>query len=270
MDRLVIRDGHRPAAHRLRGDRLRPVRRHCASSIWCGRIRIWSFPRTMPARTAASPLRSWPPGCFSFNNPYGACPTCTGLGFQLKVDPELIIPDRELSILEGAITASGWNSIRSDGISRMYFDALAKKYKFKLNDPIKNLSDAAVEAILYGTKGEKLTMTYENARGKGSLSSSPLKVLSTIWSAVIRRPSPTACSRELEDCMSNRPCPACGGKRLRPEVPGRHGGRPVHPRLLPAAYHSGAGVHAEPDPHRAAAAALPIRSSRRFVPGWAF
>ena len=84
-------------------------------------------------------MRSWPPACFSFNNPYGACPTCTGLGFQLKVDPELIIPNRELSILEGAITASGWNSIRSDGISRMYFDALAKKYNFKLNDPIKNL-----------------------------------------------------------------------------------------------------------------------------------
>ena len=80
-------------------------------------------------------MRSWPPACFSFNNPYGACPTCTGLGFQLKVDPDLIIPNQELSILEGAITASGWNSIRSDGISRMYFDALAKKYSFKLNDP---------------------------------------------------------------------------------------------------------------------------------------
>ena len=75
------------------------------------------------------------PRMFSFNNPFGACPTCTGLGSQLKVDPDLIIPNKNLSILEGAITASGWNNIKSDGISRMYFDALAKKYRFKLDTP---------------------------------------------------------------------------------------------------------------------------------------
>ena len=104
------------------------------------------------------------PRSFSFNNPYGACPTCTGLGFQLKVDPDLIIPNRELSILEGAITASGWNNIKSDGISRMYFDALAKKYKFKLSEPVKNLSDAVMDVILYGTKGEKLTIDRKSTR----------------------------------------------------------------------------------------------------------
>ena len=157
------------------------------------------------------------PRSFSFNNPYGACPTCTGLGFQLKVDPELIIPNQELSILEGAITASGWNSIRSDGISRMYFDALAKKYKFKLNDPIKNLSDAAVEAILYGTKGEKLTMTYENARGK-SVIKQPFEGIVSNLERRYQETQSDGVRRELEDCMSNRPCPACGGKRLRPEV----------------------------------------------------
>ena len=157
------------------------------------------------------------PRSFSFNNPYGACPTCTGLGFQLKVDPELIIPNRELSILEGAITASGWNSIRSDGISRMYFDALAKKYKFKLNDPIKNLSDAAVDAILYGTKGEKLTMTYENARGK-SVIKQPFEGIVGNLERRYQETQSDGVRRELEDCMSNRPCPACGGKRLRPEV----------------------------------------------------
>ena len=72
---------------------------------------------------------------FSFNNPFCACPTCTGLGIQLKVDPALIVPDGKLSILEGAIQASGWGNIRSDGISRMYFDALAKKYHFSLSSP---------------------------------------------------------------------------------------------------------------------------------------
>ena len=157
------------------------------------------------------------PRSFSFNNPYGACPTCTGLGFQLKVDPELIIPNRELSILEGAITASGWNSIKSDGISRMYFDALAKRYKFKLNDPIKNLSDAAVDAILYGTKGEKLTMTYENARGK-SVIKQPFEGIVSNLERRYQETQSDGVRRELEDCMSNRPCPACGGKRLRPEV----------------------------------------------------
>ncbi len=80
------------------------------------------------------------PRMFSFNNPYGACPTCTGLGAQLKVDPDLIIPNRKLSILEGAITASGWNNIKGDSISRMYFEALAKKYGFKLTTPVEELS----------------------------------------------------------------------------------------------------------------------------------
>ena len=92
------------------------------------------------------------PRMFSFNNPYGACPTCMGLGSQLKVDPDLIIPNKSLSILDGAITASGWNHIKSDGISRMYFDALAKKYRFKLDTPVKDLSSEVMDVILYGTQ----------------------------------------------------------------------------------------------------------------------
>lgn len=90
---------------------------------------------------------------FSFNNPYGACPTCTGLGAQLKVDPDLIIPNRKLSILEGAITASGWNNIKGDSISRMYFEALSKKYGFKLTTPVEELPEEVMDVILYGTKG---------------------------------------------------------------------------------------------------------------------
>ena len=88
------------------------------------------------------------PRMFSFNNPYGACPTCTGLGSQLKVDPDLVIPNKNLSILEGAITASGWSNIKSDGISRMYFDALSKKYRFKLDTPVKDLSKEVMDVIL--------------------------------------------------------------------------------------------------------------------------
>ena len=109
------------------------------------------------------------PRMFSFNNPFGACPACTGLGSQMKIDPELIIPNKNLSIVEGAITASGWNNIKSDGISRMYFDALAKKYKFKLNTPVKDLPGEIMDVILHGTNGEKLTLYYDQPRGKGTL-----------------------------------------------------------------------------------------------------
>ena len=109
------------------------------------------------------------PRMFSFNNPFGACPACTGLGSQLKVDPELVIPNKTLSILDGAICASGWNNVRGDGISRMYFEALSKKYHFSLRDPVEKLSKEVMDVILYGTKGEKLELQYDQPRGKGVL-----------------------------------------------------------------------------------------------------
>ena len=168
------------------------------------------------------------PRSFSFNNPYGACPTCSGLGFQLKVDPSLIIPNRDLSILEGAITASGWNNIRGDGISRMYFDALAQKYKFRLDQPMKELSKAAMDAILYGTQGEKLTMTYENARGKSTIKQ-PFEGIVSNLERRYRETQSDSMRRELEDCMSNSPCPDCGGRRLRKEVLAvTVGGKSIH------------------------------------------
>ena len=112
------------------------------------------------------------PRMFSFNNPYGACPECTGLGGVLRVDPDIIIPNKSLSIMEGAISASGWGNIKNDGISRMYFDALAKKYKFKLTTPIKDLPEGVLDIILYGSKGEVLNMSYDQERGKGTLRAS--------------------------------------------------------------------------------------------------
>ena len=156
------------------------------------------------------------PRMFSFNNPYGACPACTGLGSQLKVDPELIIPNKDLSILEGAITASGWSNIKSDGIARRYFDALAKKYRFKLDTPVKDLSPEVMDVILYGTRGEELTLHYDQPRGKGTLH----QAFEGICNNLERRYKETqsdAMRRELEECMSERPCPACQGRRLRKE-----------------------------------------------------
>ena len=157
------------------------------------------------------------PRMFSFNNPFGACPTCTGLGSQLKVDVDLIIPNKDLSILEGAITASGWNNVKGDSISRMYFEALAKQYKFKLTTPVKDLPPEVMDLILYGTKGEKLKLTYERENGQGTLMQAFEGVVNNLERRY-RETQSDAMRRDLEDCMSQRPCPDCGGKRLRKEA----------------------------------------------------
>ncbi len=157
------------------------------------------------------------PRMFSFNSPFGACPTCTGLGMQLKADPALIIPDESLSILDGAIVASGWNSIRSDGISRMYFEALAKKYQFSLRTPVKDLPAQVKQVILYGTGGEKLELHYDQPRGRGVLH----QAFEGVANNLERRYQETqsdASRREIEEFMGECPCPACGGRRLRPEA----------------------------------------------------
>ena len=156
------------------------------------------------------------PRMFSFNNPFGACPTCTGLGSQMKVDPALVIPDGTKSILDGAIQASGWGNIRSDGISRMYFEALSKKYRFSLTAPWEELSAEVKDIILYGTKGEKLELHYDQPRGKGTL----YQAFEGVCNNVERRFRETqsdASKKELEELMSECPCPDCKGKRLRRE-----------------------------------------------------
>ncbi len=156
------------------------------------------------------------PRMFSFNNPFGACPACTGLGSQLKVDVGLVVPDPKKSILEGAIQASGWGNIRSDGISRMYFDALSKKYRFSLDEPWETLSAEAKDIILYGTRGEKLELHYDQPRGKGVL----YQPFEGVCNNVERRYQETqsdASKRELEELMAECPCPACKGRRLKKE-----------------------------------------------------
>ena len=156
------------------------------------------------------------PRMFSFNNPYGACPACTGLGSQLKVDPDLIVPDEDKAILEGAIQCSGWNNIRGDGISRMYFDALAKKYRFKLTTPWKELPKEVRDIVLYGTKGENLELHYDQPRGKGTLRQ-PFEGICNNVERRYRDTQSEASRRELEEVMSQCPCPVCKGRRLKME-----------------------------------------------------
>ena len=175
-----------------------------------------SFSQNYACEDCGISIEELTPRMFSFNNPFGACPTCTGLGSQLKADPALIIQDGGKSILDGAIQASGWNNIRGDGISRMYFDALSKKYRFSLTEPWNSLSDEAKNIILYGTKGETLELHYDQPRGKGVLK----QAFEGICNNVERRYKETqsdASRRELEELMSECPCPDCKGRRLRKE-----------------------------------------------------
>ena len=157
------------------------------------------------------------PRNFSFNNPSGACPECSGLGTLMKFDPELIVPNDNLSILEGAITAIGYNSISSQGsMSRVLFEALAKKYNFSLDVPFKDLPQKVKDIIFYGTKGEKIDIVYKSAGGTGSYSYSFEGIVNNLQ----RRYNETSETMrgDYEELMTNTLCPSCGGKRLKPEV----------------------------------------------------
>ncbi len=154
------------------------------------------------------------PRLFSFNNPHGACPTCTGLGVQLLVDPELIMPNPNLSVMEGGIVASGWNNIKGDSISKMYFEALSKRYHFKLTEPLKNLSKEAMDAILYGTKGEPLQLRYERQEGYGVIKREFEGIVTNLERRYRETQSP-AMRADIEECMAEVGCPECHGKRLK-------------------------------------------------------
>ena len=179
-----------------------------------GEDRQISFSQNYACEDCGISIEELAPRLFSFNNPYGACPTCTGLGVQLLVDPQLIMPNPNLSILDGGICASGWGNVKGDSISRMYFEALARRYHFKLTEPIKNLSKEAIDAILYGTKGEKLQLHYEKNEGFGVIQ----REFEGIVNNLERRYKETqsqSMRTDIEECMAEIPCPDCGGRRLK-------------------------------------------------------
>ena len=178
---------------------------------------ILSFSQNYACEDCGISLPELEPRMFSFNNPYGACPGCSGLGYQLKVDPDLIMPNRSLSIMEGGIIASGWGNAKNDTISRMYYEALGRKYRFTLDTPLEKLSDAAIDALLYGTKGEKLKLQYDRGNGRGTLEQAFEGIVNNL-SRRYRETQSDSMRRELEECMSYHPCPDCHGDRLSPIV----------------------------------------------------
>ncbi len=156
------------------------------------------------------------PRMFSFNNPFGACPKCTGLGIFMSMDPERIIPDPNLSIRDGAIQANGWGYKDGGTIAQMYYEGLAEHYGFSLDTPVKDLPKAALDAVLYGTGGEKIKMTYTREYGSGT----HLTAFEGIINNLQRRYDETTSDgmREvLEGYMSQVHCPDCHGRRLKPE-----------------------------------------------------
>ena len=212
VDRLVIREGQR----RRLTDSIETACAHSGGLVVIDlpdRKEELSFSQNYACEDCGISLSELEPRMFSFNNPAGACPSCTGLGFQLVADEDLVIPDKNKSIFDGAIQASGWSNARTDSIFRMYFEALAQKYHFSLTVPVKELSREAMDIILYGTKGEKLRMTYNRGTGMGVLEQPFEGILNNI-SRRFRETQSDAARKELEECMASAPCPQCHGQRL--------------------------------------------------------
>ena len=212
VDRLVLKEGQR---RRLTDS----IETACAHSGGLVTIQLpkseeeLTFSQNYACDDCGISMSELEPRMFSFNNPAGACPHCTGLGFQLVADPDLVIPDKTKSIFEGAIQVSGWQSARTDSVFRMYFEALAQKYHFDLTLPVKDLSKEALDVILYGTKGEKLRMTYNRGNGFGVLEQPFEGIMNNIARRYKETQSESA-RKELEECMSTAPCPHCHGDRL--------------------------------------------------------
>ena len=212
VDRLVLKDG----LHRRLTDSIETACAHSGGLVIIelpGEKQELSFSQNYACEDCGISLTELEPRMFSFNNPSGACPHCTGLGFQLVADPDLVIPDKSKSVLDGAIQVMGWQNARTDSVFRMYFEALAKKYRFDLNTPFEKLSQEAKDVILYGTKGEKLRMTYNRGNGMGVLEQ-PFEGIMNNISRRFRETQSDAARKELEECMASAPCPHCQGNRL--------------------------------------------------------
>ena len=212
VDRLVLKEGLR----RRLTDSIETACSHSGGLVIIelpGTKEELSFSQNYACEDCGISMTELEPRMFSFNNPNGACPACTGLGFQLVADEDLVIPDKTKSIFEGAIQASGWQNARTDSIFRMYFEALAQKYHFSLTVPVKDLSREAMDVILYGTKGEKLKMTYNRGTGMGTLEQPFEGILNNI-SRRYRETQSDAARKELEECMATALCPQCHGDRL--------------------------------------------------------
>ncbi len=156
------------------------------------------------------------PAMFSFNSPLGACPKCAGLGTFMEIDPDLVIPDKSLSIKTGAIKPGGWSADDSGSIAMMYYKGLAKEYGFRLDTPVKNYSAQAMRALLYGTEGKKIKFTRTTDFGSGTYMSEFEGIITNLRRRYTSTSSDWA-KADIEKYMAVNECAACGGQRLKPE-----------------------------------------------------
>jgi len=168
------------------------------------------------------------PRMFSFNNPYGACPECSGLGVLFKMDPDLIIPDKTKSLAEGAVACAGFNFSSEDAYGRMYLDAMARHYGFSVDTPVKDLPEDILDKILYGTRGEKIRVEYHKDYGSGTFMSSFEGIVNSLERRY-RETKSNGMKEYYESFMSQTPCPVCQGKRLKKEsLAVTVGGKNIH------------------------------------------
>ncbi|MBQ3162621.1 MAG: excinuclease ABC subunit UvrA [Oscillospiraceae bacterium] len=156
------------------------------------------------------------PRMFSFNNPFGACDKCTGLGVFRKIDPDLIIPNKELSIRQGAVKAMGWATTDENSIAMMYFKGIGQYYGVSLDTPVKDLPDEVIDAIMYGTNGIKLKLHRATEYG-GGVYYQPFEGIIPNMERRYRETNSEFSKNEIEECMTESPCPDCHGQRLKKE-----------------------------------------------------
>lgn len=215
VDRLVVRDGVKT---RLT-DSVETALKMAGDLVIIDVIggEEFLFSQNYACQDCGISLEELTPRMFSFNSHFGACPECTGLGTLLKVDPDLIVPDKKKTLREGAIVASGWNTVSENGIAMMTYKGLAEYYGFSLDVPYKDLPQKAKDILMYGTGREKVKFEYEREYGGGMYHASFEGVIGNLERRY-RDTSSDFIKAELETVMTNMVCPTCGGKRLKKET----------------------------------------------------
>ena len=176
------------------------------------------FSQNLACPSCGESIEELSPRSFSFNSPFGACPTCAGLGVQMKIDPNLVVPDWTKTLREGPFAVTGWASLDPGTQAGMFFEALSEKYGFSLDTPLCELPESAIDVILYGTKGEPLKIHYKRPNGSEHTFSAPFEGILPTAERRYAETQSEAAKASYEALMSQTPCPDCGGRRLRPEI----------------------------------------------------
>ena len=176
------------------------------------------FSQNLACPSCGVSIEELSPRSFSFNSPFGACPTCAGLGVQMKIDPNLVVPDWTKTLREGPFAVTGWASLDPGTQAGMFFEALSEKYGFSLDTPLCELPESAIDVILYGTKGEPLKIHYKRPNGSEHTFSAPFEGILPTAERRYAETQSEAAKASYEALMSQTPCPDCGGRRLRPEI----------------------------------------------------